>query len=528
MASSPHTSDLEVSLQSSGHCYVDMLPAELLTRVFKFVYWAYCAALVDRRHPYMLQELVVCKRWKAIIQGTPYFWQLIVPSPGNDRLRTQALEFSATQPLTFIASCNGAGLQDLTIMLRGMLEMDVLQRTRRIDVEHLLQGVELQVGDNLMPTVYPLIAQFLTGSEELEELQGLRIATSLDFKNVAGRQMRNLHSLHLEAVRRPPDVGRWARSLRTLIFVNIRDIDSSSFMRALERMDTLEELEITMTSLHLSRDRIRQPGSLLLPKLERLTLYTELIDMDTLLVVFTLPKLSLLALHAYATRAEPLPDLQGIYGAITAVIEDHPCDEVDLAYTAEFKRSVPLSNSSRSQSVPVIRFAVGAGLTYQVVRDMTLSVMARPGLMRSIRSITLNIPQGYRTSEDSWREALRGLEFVQCVELGASARDACCIFNVLRAVQPDTVVLPFLKRVIYRPFTFDKSAANAIVSLLKRRSVQSDRVQCVLNPFIFMRDVFYMLTTQPEVYGILSDDTLLFPVRYCSMDKDPSLQESLV
>ncbi|VDC01010.1 unnamed protein product [Peniophora sp. CBMAI 1063] len=263
-----------------SHCVVNGLPEELLVDIFGWLHALYRADISTRGHPYLLDEIRVCRLWKTIIEGEAPLWQVVVPSPQNEMIRHRAMAFARDHPITCIASSRGSDIFQSSTLLVDILDVtqDLLRRIASIVVEHHMLSVTFEETDHDLPTIYDLAAQLLTGPEEAIAIHSIRISIMVDFKGAAGRPTPNLHHLHLEGVRQPPNLGRWAATLQSLVLVRVSDFDVSSLVDTLEAATQLSKLEIILIGLNIDRHIRRQPRSVVMPALTYINLCLEVPD----------------------------------------------------------------------------------------------------------------------------------------------------------------------------------------------------------------------------------------------------------
>lgn len=511
---------------------IRILPTELLLRVFQWVHLAYCEFIADRRHPYLLDEIRVCKFWKDVIEGFPGLWQVIVPSSGNDFLRRRALKSSQGQPLMFVASSDGLLTRDSISVLQTILEPTVLQRTRCVKFDHDLQAAQVNSGDPPpLLAVYPLVIRLLTGPEAAPELREVLIRVNVDFVDAPGRPMPKLARLHLTGVNHPPDLGMWARTLQQLVLVRVSGIDGSSFMDALDVMVHLTTLDIILTPLGMRSNYSRQRRSLIFPALKRITFYIEISDMTALMHCFVVPNLESIMLLAYEgiwgtpdafalPQVNSSPHIIDVIEAARTLSRRRPCDHIELGYVLRLRCDVTPDGLDGQHIENVVRIGVGNGLVHSVVERIALVLIADVEAMRLATSMLLNIPPDVELDMTQWRDALRGPGQVRSLDIVGTAGTACSIFIVLCGDDDNAVALPSLERIVLSPTGFNVAVANAAARLLRQRSTSSPLLRRTLKEFIIREGEASFVASHLEEHTILTDTSLPFVVEFRSHADD--------
>ncbi|KZV59002.1 hypothetical protein PENSPDRAFT_672662 [Peniophora sp. CONT] len=506
------------------------LPNELLLKILHWVYIVYCSEIAERLHPYLLQETCVCKLWQTLVEGCPEFWQMVVPSPKNEDLRRRALERSRGQPLSCVVSSNATGLRDSTTLLQSILEPGVLGRVRYVKLEHLTHALEFRAGDDVLHTIYPFVIQLVTGVEEASELQDLCVAIKIDFMNASGRPMRNLRRLHFESVCRPPDIGIWAQTLQELVIIRVVRLDGPLLFAALEQMVHLTALEIVKTPLSMEFSE-RRRRSLVLPKLERITLCIESSDMSTLLCLCSMPELGHMDLLAYtlnvgrgdvwlARLAHEAATFDDVIAVVAAVVERRVCNHVDFGTDLQFKRHVVRSGLQTQCKELVVHFATGNGVAYSYTQRMAYALMGSIGFARCAKSVALNIRSGSGGSRAEWQSALQGLQGVDSLEIAGFAEGVCIVLSALVAGSRQDRLLPSLRHVTFFPIDLDVAVANAVVDVMRHRVGQPSLFAGTLEEFVIMKDAVSVAKSYDEEYRILTDPSLPVAIKFRSSEHE--------
>ncbi|VDC05035.1 unnamed protein product [Peniophora sp. CBMAI 1063] len=443
---------------------------------------------------------------------------------------------SRSQPLTCIVASNSiAGAQDSCSLLTSVMDASVLWRVERLQLEHAFAVPDFEVTDNVLPDVYPLATQVLTGEEEAANITELFFSVRLDLIYASGRPMPKLRSLHLENVRRPPNLMTWARTLNVLVMVCVIGIDGSAFLDALMAMDFLTVLEIDSVAFRAEDlgDRVEEDSVRLL-RLERLTLHLEVDDMAALLCMLDTPRLRYMFLTEHrGIRPFEMPPgdnppgltrgPEEIVNATIAILRRTCCTRIDLGPDLRFQRDIAHSSSHDLVPESFVRIASHDSRRARFaafMRGISLALLYEPGLLTSVHSLHLNASSPFTMSSVEWSDVLNELEGVRSLEIVGRSANMCDILLALRSTNEYGAVLPSMRRITLVPVDLSVAVADAIVELVRSRSTESSSAEALSECIVF-KDWFLLNVAdeREEAYRILAELDTAVPITFRARER---------